>query len=134
MTPKEYLSQVRNYETKIGIKMDQIVEERTRAQNCTSVLSERVQTSPCGDSLPKIIAKICEYEEELDKLIDKQVDLKLEVVKKIDQLDNPDFVEILTRRYLRGEKLVQIACGMNQSYSQIKRKHGWALEEFKKYM
>lgn len=134
MSPKEYLNQIKIIEVKIQIKMDQILEERTRAESCTALLSERVQTSACGDSLPNIIAKIQDYEKELDKLIDKQIDFKSEILGKIDKIDNPEFIEILSRRYVKGDKLVQIACDMNQSYSQIKRKHGWALQEFKKYM
>ena len=37
-------------------------------------------------------------------------------------------------RYFKGYSLMQIANEMNYSYSHIKRKHGWALEEFKRYM
>ncbi len=134
MTPKKYLEQVQVLEVKINLKKDQILEERTRAESCTAVLSEKVQTSPCGDSLPRIINKICEFEHDMDKLIDEQIDLKQEIISKFDQMSNPDHIKILEMKYLKDMNLVQIAYEMDYSYSQIKRKHGWALEEFKQFM
>lgn len=134
MTPKKYLEQIQTLETKINLKKDQILEERTRAQSCTAVLSERVQTSACGGSLQSIVAKICEFEKEMDILIDKQIDLKREIISKFDKMTNTDHIKILEMKYLKNMNLVQIAAEMNYSYSQIKRKHGWALEEFKQFM
>ncbi len=134
MTPKKYLEQVQVLEVKINLKKDQILEERTKAESCTAVLSERVQTSPCGDSLPKIINKICEFENDMDKLIDEQIDLKREIISKFDKMSNSDHIQILEMKYLKGNNLVEIAAEMGYSYSQIKRKHGWALEEFKQFI
>ena len=134
MTPKKYLEQIQTLETKINLKKDQILEERARAESCTAVLSERVQTSACGDSLPRIVDKICMFEREMDSLIDKQIDLKQEIISKFDKMANTDHIKILEMKYLKNMNLVQIAAEMNYSYSQIKRKHGWALEEFKQFM
>ena len=134
MTPKKYLEQIQILETKINLKKDQILETRTRAESCTVVLSERVQTSLCGDSLPKIINKICEFENDMDKLIDEQIDLKREIISKFDKMSNSDHIQILEMKYLKGNNLVEIAAEMGYSYSQIKRKHGWALEEFKQFI
>lgn len=134
MTPKKYLEQVQVLEVKINLKKDQILEARTRAESCTVALSERVQTSPCGDSLPKIINKICEFENDMDKLIDEQIDLKREIISKFDKMSNSDHIQILEMKYLKGNNLVEIAAEMGYSYSQIKRKHGWALEEFKQFI
>ena len=121
MTPKKYLEQVYTLEVKINLKKDQIIEERARAQSCTAVLSERVQTSACGGSLQSIVAKICEFEKDMDRLIDELIDLKRDI-------------KILEMKYLKNMNLVQIAAEMNYSYRQVKRKHGWALEEFKQFM
>lgn len=134
MTPKKYLEQVYTLEVKINLKKDQIIEERTRAQSCTAVLSERVQTSACGGSLQSIVAKICEFEKDMDGLINELIDLKRDIVGKLDKMSNPDHIKILEMKYLKDKNLVQIAAEMDYSYSQIKRKHGWALEEFKQFM
>lgn len=134
MTPKKYLEQVYTLGVKINLKKDQIIEERGKAESCTAALSERVQTSPCGDSLSNIITRICEFEKEMDILIDKQIDLKKDIIDKLDQMTNPDHIKILEMKYLKAMNLVQIAAEMNYSYRQVKRKHGWALEEFKQFM
>ena len=134
MTPKKYLDQIQILETKINLKKDQILEERARAQSCTAVMFERVQTSPCEDSLPNIINKICEFEKDMDNLIDELIDLKRDIIAKLDRMTNPDHIRILDMKYLKGKNLVEVACELNYSYRQVKRKHGWALEEFKQFM
>ena len=134
MTPKKYLEQIQILETKINLKKDQILEERARAQSCTAVMFERVQTSPCEDSLPNIINKICEFEKNMDNLIDELIDLKRDIIAKLDRMTNPDHIRILDMKYLKGKNLVEVACELNYSYRQVKRKHGWALEEFKQFM
>lgn len=134
MTPKKYLEQIKVLETKINIKKNQIIEEKARAENCTAILSERVQTSTCGDSLPNIISKIVEFEKDMDKSIDECIDLKRDIISKLDKMSNSDHIKILEMKYLKYYNLVEIAAKMQYSYSQIKRKHGWALEEFKQFM
>ena len=49
-------------------------------------------------------------------------------------MTNPDHIRILDMKYLKGKNLVEVACELNYSYRQVKRKHGWALEEFKQFM
>lgn len=134
MTPKKYLEQIQILETKINLKKDQMLEERARAQSCTAVMFERVQTSPCEDSLPNIINRICEFEKDMDNLIDELIDLKRDIIAKLDRMTNPDHIRILDMKYLKGKNLVEVACELNYSYRQVKRKHGWALEEFKQFM
>ena len=134
VTPKRYLEQIQVLEAKIDLKRDQIIEERTRAQSCTTAMSERVQTSPCSDSLANIITRICDFEKDMANMVNELIDLKQDSISKIDKMNNPDYVRILMLRYFKGYSLMQIANEMNYSYSHIKRKHGWALEEFKRYM
>ncbi len=134
MTPKKYLEQIQILETKINLKKDQILEERARAQSCTAVMFERVQTSPCEDSLPNIINRICEFEKDMDNLIDELIDLKRDIIAKLDQMTNSDHIRVLDMKYLKGKNLVEVARELNYSYRQVKRKHGWALEEFKQFM
>lgn len=130
MTAKQYLMQVQAYEYKIKLKIDQIIEERSKAEKCSAVLSERVQTSICGDSLSSIIAKIYDYEKELNILIDKQIDIKRNIISKLDLMMDDRYIEILDRKYLKGHNLIKIAYEMGYSYAQVKRFHGRALQKF----
>lgn len=134
MTPKEYLRQIQSLEKKINIKKEQILIERAKSESCTSQLKERVQTSQSPNNFESAVDKINQFEIDMNRLIDKQIDLKRKIIAKIDKMNNPDHIKILEMKYLKGKKLFEIAAEMKYSYSQIKRKHGWALEEFKKYM
>lgn len=134
MTPKEYLQQIQSLETKINTKKEQILIERSKSESCTSQLKERVQTSQSPNNFENAVDKINQFEIDMNRLIDKQIDLKRKIIAKIDKMNNPDHIKILEMKYLKGKNLVEIAAEMDYSYRQIQRKHGWALEEFKKYM
>ncbi len=134
MTPKQCLEQVSILEYKIKIKLEQIQELRSKAQNCTQVLSERVQSSPSEGNLANIVAKIADFEHELDCLIDSQIDAKREIIKIIDAMSDKSLMELVDRKYLKGENLVTIAYKMNYSYAHVRRMHSRALKEVKKIM
>ena len=70
----------------------------------------------------------------MDNLIDELIDLKRDIIAKLDQMTNSDHIRILDMKYLKGKNLVEVACELSYSYRQVKRKHGWALEEFKQFM
>lgn len=130
MNAKQYLNQVKIAENKIEIVMDQLVEARTQAEKCTSSLNERVQTSHSNGHLDNIIIKIADFERKLNDLIDKQLDLKFEIINVLNHMNTLDYVDIIGRKYLKGESLVEIAYHKHYSYGHIKRLHGEALLEF----
>ena len=91
---------------------------------------ERVQTTPDPDKLGCMYAKIDEKEQEITKLIDKLVDLRLEATNMINKLDDRLQIQILYMHYLQGASLTDISCDMGYSLGYIQRINRQALKDF----
>ena len=135
MEPKEYLEQLEVINKKIELNLEEVTRIRSLAEKCTSVLNPiKVQTSMSNDNMLNSVMRLAELERETDNFIDRLVDLKREILPKINKVDNLVYYEILFKRYVEFKSLVQIASEKNYSYRQVIRTHNRALEYFKKYM
>ena len=99
MTAKEYLSQA----YKLDKQADMIIQKADalrkslygRGQN-----SESGKSTPSGDSLAKAIARVMDYEHKADEIIDKLIDMRIEIENAIASVPDPIQREVLERRYL----------------------------------
>ena len=115
VTAKEYLSQIRKIDIMINYKQKQLDELQHTADSITAnVSSERVQSSGAQDRVGQIVAKIVDLRNEINRDIDRSVDIKREVMAVVDQLD-PTCIELLTKRYFDFKTWEQIAEEMNYS-------------------
>ena len=90
MTTKEYLSQVRRYDTIISNKLEELTELRIMAYGPRGYnFGERVQTSKSNDRAFADLIKIADLEREVDKLVDKRVD----IIQQIESLENTDLYD-----------------------------------------
>nr|DAH36897.1 MAG TPA: Protein of unknown function (DUF1492) [Caudoviricetes sp.] len=92
------------------------------------------------DTLGKSICKVMEYEEKANRLIDRLVELRLEIETVIETISNSEQKEVLERRYLLFQPwesyydknkeiyIKGIAEEMGYSVRQIYRIHGEALK------
>ena len=132
MEPKEYLRQIELLDTKIN----QLIREKDAAASLygvsgTDYSRERVQSSPLASApFTRAVHKKIMLEAEIDRLIDKYVDLKRLIISQIQQLDDVRFTKLLYARYVEFKRLDTIAAEMNYTYAHIKRVHGWALSAF----
>ena len=132
MAPKEYLMQIQ----KLNVLIDQRIQELDELKHFDGVgaidySKDRVQTSPQGEAtFVKVVEKICLLEEQINKNIDKFVDLKNKVIGEIQGLSNPVHIQILYKKYVEFKRLEVIAVEMNYSYDYIKHQHGYALQAF----
>jgi hypothetical protein len=99
---------------------------------------EKIQVSP-SDALSDTMARLIDAEKEAMDAIWTYEQYYQGCVDKINDLSKPEYVEILTRRYLRDDyksrQLLHIALDMGYSYERAKHIHGEALQEFyKKYL
>lgn len=101
MTIKEYLNQVKESDAMINVKLKRLEElkEQSLCIRSSDYSSDRVQTSPQGDTIGKIVAKIVDLQEEINADIDRFVDLKADVMHNIDRLTNPDEKVVLYGKY-----------------------------------
>ena len=78
-----------------------------------------------------ILAKIMDMEEEINNDIDALVDLKREIKRTIERVENPEYLILLELRYLCFKRWEEIAVMMNYNIRHIYRLHDEALEKLK---
>ena len=132
MTTKEYLSQARFLDARIDSKIQQAHMLKTLATRCTTTLSDMPKSpSPNASSMEVIICKIIELEEEINRDIDRLVDLKRNITRAIKQVRNPEYQTLLEKRYLCFETWENIAVEMRYEIRYIHKLHNKALHEVK---
>lgn len=140
MTAKEYLRQCRTLKTQMENKKriyDNIRNSIVYLRG-VSYDMEKIQVSP-SDALSETMAKLIDAEREAMNAIWEYEQFYDSCVDKINSMSRPEYVEILTRRYLKDDysskQLLHIALDMDYSYERVKHMHGEALQEFyRKYL
>jgi hypothetical protein len=133
MTAKEYLNQVRNLESKMKILKEEIDTLREMVVSTGAIQQgERVLSSGTQDKMAETICKINEKECEWNDLMREFALARANVIINIQKLNNPEYEQILYKRYCQSKKWEEIALDMGYSYRWILKLHGRALEEFRK--
>ena len=130
MNAKEYLKQAFYLDKRINSKLEQVESLNALATKATSTLSDMPKSPNRGTSkLQDTIIKIVDLQEEINRDIDKLVDLKAEMVGTIKQIQNKELQVILEKRYLCYETWEKIAVDMNYDIRHIHRLHNLGLKE-----
>lgn len=87
--------------------------------------------SPNVKSMENTICKIVDLEQEINRDIDRLVDLKAEAREALAQLTNPDESLILEMRYLLRNTWEEIAEETGYSVRHVTRLHGSGLQHFR---
>ena len=116
MNAKDYLGQAYRLDQRINSKLQQISSLRS--------LTQRVNVT----SLEEAIIRLMEAEEELNRQIDRLVDMKIDIGKLIDQVHNENYRLILEKRYLCFLPWDQIAEDMHYSRRWVLNRHERALD------
>lgn len=123
MTAEMYLNQVR--------KLDQLIDAKIAERDRLIALATDISPSPM-DGMPhsntgtvsqrmqNAVVNLIMLEQELDRIIDKYVDYKQEVVRMLEALPEKEY-GVLHRYYIRYMTLEQIAEDMRYSTTQIWR-------------
>lgn len=119
MTTKEWLSRATNIDKEIG----RLMEKREEA------LARCLSTTTCVDSLcvsgtkdPHKFDVLGEYDDEINRLIDKLCDVKREIKGAICLVDDSVLRELLMCKYIHGLSWEQVAqkIGKTKSMAKIK--------------
>lgn len=122
MTAKEYLSQAYRLDQRIDSKIDQVASLNDLATKCTATLTGMPRNPNRGGStMADAVCKIVDLQEEINRDIDRLVDLKREIVAVIKAVENPEYQVMLEKRYLSFQTWEQIAVDMNYSIQHIYR-------------
>lgn len=133
MTAKEYLEQAKAIDDLIRSREREYRELQKDAELLKAVNTSGISVKGGNVSDPmKVIDKIIALQNEITNEIKKLIDLKAEIRHRINRVYNPQFVALLTDRYITGLTLEQIAEKKDKSYETIKGWHGEALQIFRK--
>lgn len=132
MTPKQYLSQITEIETRINLKLECLAEMKAKIINVSSKIKLDVIQSSNKSDFTDSINRMIDIENEVNELLDLLIDKRRKIESQIYGLDNELYRIVLTRRYILGWDLKSIATDIPHDYGYIRKVHGWALEAFKK--
>ena len=131
MTAKEYLGQAYRVDLRIRCKMEQVQSLRELAVKASSTLSDMPKGS-VYTSKADIVAKIVDYENEINKEIKKLVKLKEDVTDAINSIPNAEQRTLLELRYLMFNKWEEIAFAMGYGIDNVYKIHKRALKNISK--
>ena len=134
MTTKEYLTQVRKLKILIEQRqkeLDQLTEQKLNSVSGIDYSKIPVKGARrVGASFEQAAVQSLDLAEEIAGLIKKYTDLKHRIIGEIQQLDKPEYMQVLYKRYVENKRLEEIAREMNYDDVYIRRLHGRALQEF----
>jgi DNA-directed RNA polymerase specialized sigma subunit len=130
MTAKEYLGQAYRLDQRINSKLEQVASLNELATKCTSTLTGMPRNPNRGTStMADAVGKIVDLQAEINRDIDRLVDLKREMVTIIKAVSNPEYQTLLELRYLCFKTWEQISVDMGYSIQHIYRLREKAYDE-----
>ena len=132
---KAFLMKIELLDAHINNRINDLRELRSLVTKITATISE-VSVSGSGnqDRLGDSVAKIVDLQDEINQKIDKYVNLKREISAMLEQIQDPDQVKVLHKRYFEYKPWEKIACEMGYSYRNVCYIHGKALQAFEALM
>ncbi len=129
MTAKEYLSQAHRLDQRIDAKIAQVASLNDLATKCSATLTGMPRNPNRGGStMADAVCKIIDLQEEINRDIDRLVDLKREIVAVIKAVEDTEYQILLEKRYLCFHTWEQIAVDMHYSGKWVQKLHDRALD------
>lgn len=126
---KRYLSQYRYIRDEIADLLQDIEEWRTIAEKTTASYNASPSGGGSADKLTNVVAKIIEIKDKCAEHLERMEQVRRNIEKAIEEVDDVELKRILRRRYIRGWSFPRIADDMGYSERQILRLHGTALQK-----
>lgn len=111
-----------------------LMEERQRYIDMATKITSgyrvggKVMSGGGQGKIPYAVEKLSELEMEIGRAIEKMEEQRREVLNAIRGLENHAQREVLTRRYINGDKWEKIAEEMNYDYSYVLKLHKSAVK------
>ena len=132
---KEFLSQVKRMDVLIKNKLVECQQWKDIALGITANMDgERVQSSGSQSKMADALIKCMDIENEVNALVDKLIDTRIEVIKTIEQLGSPVQYDVLHMHYIQYLSYQEIADKYGNSYDWVKKTHKRALLNIKEIM
>lgn len=126
---KTYLKEARKIDSLIENKLAERERWRAIAMSTTQQMGgERVQSSSNPQRMADAITKYVGIENEIDRLVDRFVDKKREIISTIEKLSQKEY-DLLHKVYIQYYTLDEYAAKKGKSYSWVTTVHGRALKK-----
>lgn len=135
MEAREYLERAIDIDERIKNKTLEKEQWQSIAE-CTTASAEgdRVQSSGSLHKMEDAVIKIVEIENEIDELIRCLIDMKQEIIRTIDRVEDANSYSLLHKRYIQGKSIEEIQDEKGISQSTIERKLEKAYEAIQKIL
>lgn len=132
MKPKEYLMQALKYKRKYKHALEDLEYIRSMASGVTAIRydKDQVQTSPESDQMANYMIRLEKAEARALKASEDYFDFYEKIRAQINAITPQMYSDLLYLRYIKGERLFEIADELNYDYDYIRSIHGKALHEF----
>lgn len=128
MNAKEYLSQAHRLDQRIDAKIAQVASLNDLATKCSATLTGMPRNPNRGGStMADAVCKTIDLQAEINRDIDRLVDLKRELVAVIKAVEDTEYQTLLEKRYLCFQTWEQIAVDMHYSGKWVLKLHERAL-------
>jgi RNA polymerase sigma factor (sigma-70 family) len=132
---KEYLSQVKRLDVLIKNKLVECQQWKDIALGITANMDgERVQSSGSQSKMADALIKCMDIQAEVNSLIDKLVDTRIEVIRTIEALPSAFQYDVMHCVYIQYMSYQEIADKYGCSYDSVKKTHKRALQNIKEIM
>lgn len=129
---KRYLSQAFGLNQRIESKLGQIEELHDLATKATVTYSDMPKDlNRDGSRMEDAVIRIIELETEINRDMVRLVELKKDIIRRINTVDNSELQTILELRYLSYMKWEEIAVELNYGIDNVFRLHRNALGEIR---
>lgn len=134
MTAKDYLMQIEKLDRLIQNKLIEVEQWKAIAMGTTSISDgDRVQSSSSQHKMEDAVCRYVAIEEEINKCIDRFIDIKQEVIHTIEQLPATEY-DLLHKVYIQRMELNDVAILFDRTYSWVTTVHGNALKGVQKIL
>lgn len=135
MEAREYLERAIDIDERIKNKTLEKEQWQSIAE-CTTASAEgdRVQSSGSLHKMEDAVIKIVEIENEIDELIRYLIDMKQEIIRTIDKVEDTNSYSLLHKRYIQGKSIEEIQEEKKFSQSTAERKFEKAYEAIQKIL
>lgn len=98
------------------------------------ITGDRVQSSGSQDKMGKLVCKMVDMQNEINADIDRFVDLKNEVIRVIEQVDNPHIYDVLYMFYVQEINWTEISKTLNFTYQWVHELKNRGFEQVQKIL
>lgn len=133
MSTQEYLEQIETLDIKIQQRKKELYQIRINMYSLKQLgMSDRVKSSNREYQLEEKIDDIQKIEKETRNMIKSMVKKRHKIIREIQVMHNPKYIDILFKKYVEYKKMDEIRTEMSITYESAKKLHQRALKEFKK--